>query len=78
MQIVFQDPYGSLSPRLPVGDIVGEGLAVHEPSLRSAERSARVAEALEEVGLPASAWTAIRTNSAAASASASPLPARWC
>jgi microcin C transport system ATP-binding protein len=55
MQIVFQDPYGSLSPRLPVGDIVGEGLAVHEPSLRSAERSARVAEALEEVGLPASA-----------------------
>jgi microcin C transport system ATP-binding protein len=55
MQIVFQDPYGSLSPRLPVGDIVGEGLAVHEPKLASAARAARVAEALEEVGLPASA-----------------------
>ncbi len=55
MQIVFQDPYGSLSPRLPVGDIVGEGLAVHEPSLRAQARAARVAEALEEVGLPASA-----------------------
>ncbi len=55
MQIVFQDPYGSLSPRLPVGDIVGEGLAVHEPGLPPAQRAARVAEALEEVGLPASA-----------------------
>jgi len=55
MQIVFQDPYGSLSPRLPVGDIVGEGLAVHEPHLSAAARAARVAEALEEVGLPASA-----------------------
>jgi len=53
MQIVFQDPYGSLSPRLPVGDIVGEGLKVHEPSLGRAGRAARVAEALEEVGLPA-------------------------
>ena len=55
MQIVFQDPYGSLSPRLPVGDIIGEGLAVHEPKLPPAGRAARVAEALEEVGLPASA-----------------------
>jgi microcin C transport system ATP-binding protein len=55
MQIVFQDPYGSLSPRLPVGDIIGEGLAVHEPSLPMAGRTARVAEALEEVGMPASA-----------------------
>ena len=52
MQIVFQDPYGSLSPRLPVGDIVGEGLSVHEPKLPPAARAARVAEALEEVGLP--------------------------
>ena len=55
MQIVFQDPYGSLSPRLHVGEIVAEGLAVHEPKLTAAERARRVAEALEEVGLPAEA-----------------------
>jgi microcin C transport system ATP-binding protein len=53
MQIVFQDPYGSLSPRMHVGDIVAEGLNVHAPRLSHAERAERVAEALEEVGLPA-------------------------
>jgi microcin C transport system ATP-binding protein len=52
MQIVFQDPYGSLSPRLPVGDIVGEGLSVHAPHLPPRERRARVEQALREVGLP--------------------------
>jgi microcin C transport system ATP-binding protein len=51
MQIVFQDPYGSLSPRMNAGEIVGEGLAVHEPGLREADRAKRVAQALEEVGL---------------------------
>ena len=51
MQIVFQDPYGSLSPRLPVGDIVAEGLAIHEPGLSRAERMERVRVVLEEVGL---------------------------
>ncbi len=51
MQIVFQDPYGSLSPRMTAGDIVGEGLAVHEPSLSATARDARVAIALTEVGL---------------------------
>jgi microcin C transport system ATP-binding protein len=51
MGIVFQDPFGSLSPRLPVGDIVGEGLAVHFPDLGAAEREQRVIAALAEVGI---------------------------
>ncbi|QMV01428.1 dipeptide ABC transporter ATP-binding protein [Devosia sp. D6-9] len=51
MQIVFQDPYGSLSPRMSVGDIIEEGLKVHAHNLTPAEREARVARALEEVGL---------------------------
>ncbi len=51
MQIVFQDPYGSLSPRMTAGEIVGEGLAVHEPDLPRAGRDATVASALQEVGL---------------------------
>ncbi|WP_240230331.1 ABC transporter ATP-binding protein [Devosia lacusdianchii] len=55
MQIVFQDPYGSLSPRLSVDQIIGEGLAVHMPRLTAAERDARVVKALEEVGLPPAA-----------------------
>jgi microcin C transport system ATP-binding protein len=50
-QIVFQDPFSSLSPRLPVGDIVAEGLRVHERLSRK-ECDARVLAALAEVGLP--------------------------
>ncbi|ANK74955.1 ABC transporter ATP-binding protein [Ensifer adhaerens] len=57
MQIVFQDPYGSLSPRMSVADIIAEGLKIHERSLSDNERDARVAAALEEVGLdPATRW----------------------
>ncbi|WDQ99534.1 ABC transporter ATP-binding protein [Devosia sp. J2-20] len=52
LQIVFQDPFGSLSPRLSVDRIIGEGLAVHRPDLSAAERDARVVTALREVGLP--------------------------
>src|SRR6186713_2918809 len=51
MQIVFQDPFGALSPRMSVGDIVAEGLTVHQKSLSYEEREARVVKALQDVGL---------------------------
>ncbi|MGO4448660.1 ABC transporter ATP-binding protein [Phyllobacterium sp. TAF24] len=51
LQIVFQDPFGSLSPRMSIADIVAEGLAVHEPKLSADERDARVVAALKEVNL---------------------------
>ncbi|CCD92797.1 putative oligopeptide transport protein (ABC superfamily, atp_bind) [Bradyrhizobium sp. ORS 375] len=51
MQIVFQDPFGALSPRMSVGDIIAEGLTVHQPKLSDAEREAKVVKALNDVGL---------------------------
>ena len=51
LQIVFQDPFGSLSPRMSISEIIEEGLAIHEPSLTSAERDDRVVDVLVEVGL---------------------------
>ncbi|WP_106478995.1 ABC transporter ATP-binding protein [Phytohalomonas tamaricis] len=51
MQVVFQDPFGSLSPRLTVGEIISEGLKVHHPEFTRRDRDARVAEALAEVSL---------------------------
>ena len=52
MQIMFQDPYGSLNPRMTVEDIIGEGLTVHGIA-RGRQRNRRVAEILEQVGLSA-------------------------
>jgi microcin C transport system ATP-binding protein len=51
MQIVFQDPFGSLSPRMSIADILAEGLDVHQPNLSRSERDDRVVRALEDVGL---------------------------
>ncbi len=51
MQIVFQDPFSSLSPRLTVEEIIGEGLKIHFPELDRAERRARIFATLKEVGL---------------------------
>jgi microcin C transport system ATP-binding protein len=51
VQVVFQDPFSSLSPRMTVEQIVGEGLLVHEPGLTAVQRQGRVVVALQEVGL---------------------------
>jgi oligopeptide transport system ATP-binding protein len=51
LQVVFQDPFGSLSPRMTAGEIVTEGLLVHEPGISRKERDRRAAQAFEEVRL---------------------------
>jgi microcin C transport system ATP-binding protein len=51
VQVVFQDPFSSLSPRMTIEEIVGEGLDIHEPGLPKPERRRRVLQALDDVGL---------------------------
>ena len=53
LQVVFQDPYGSLSPRLSVGQIIGEGLEVHKLAPDPQAKRRLIEQALEEMGLPA-------------------------
>jgi microcin C transport system ATP-binding protein len=55
LQVIFQDPFGSLSPRMSVLQIIAEGLDVHHPKLTAAERESRVVDMLKEVGLDRSA-----------------------
>ena len=76
MQIIFQDPFGALNPRMSVGDIIVEPLQIHGAGGTDAARR-RSRSMLDLVGLPAARATASRTNSPAASASASASPARW-
>jgi ABC-type microcin C transport system duplicated ATPase subunit YejF len=56
-QIVFQDPFGSLSPRMTVGDIIGEGLLVHEPDLSFFDRKSKILESLMQVELEEDAFS---------------------
>jgi len=75
MQIIFQDPFGSLNPRMPISDIIGEGLLAQGVTNR-AERDKRVEDSLEVVGLRRDYTAATRTSSPVASASGSASPGR--
>jgi peptide/nickel transport system ATP-binding protein len=57
IQIIFQDPFGSLNPRMRVGEILAEGMIALKPEIKQAARGRRIAELLDQVGLPASALT---------------------
>ena len=69
MQMIFQDPFASLDPRMRVGEIVGEPLAIHEPRLSRSGRLERTAAILERVGLGADALRRYPTNFRVASGS---------
>jgi len=56
-QIVFQDPFGSLSPRMTIGEIVGEGLKVHQPNLNKEERREKIIKALKDVELESASFS---------------------
>ncbi len=88
LQVIFQDPFGSLSPRMTIFDIVSEGLNVHQPNLSFGEREVRVIEILREVGLDRSAlmryphdgWKKTRcssTSSPSANSSCRPPRCWW-
>jgi microcin C transport system ATP-binding protein len=62
LQVVFQDPYSSLSPRMTVGDIVSEGLRVHHPQLSASQTHERVLQVLAEVGLTEAEFPGLLTR----------------
>ena len=76
MQIIFQDPYASLNPRMTGGNIVGEPLRIHQIGSRPSA-SERVLQLLETVGLTAEHADRYPHEFSAVSASASASPARW-
>lgn len=55
IQMIFQDPYNSLNPRMTIEQVIGEPLDIHFPSLSKTDRAKRISSLLEDVGLPASA-----------------------
>ena len=76
MQMIFQDPYSSLNPRMTVGDIIGEPLVIHNMATGK-QAQERVEELLHWWALIRASPIGTRTNSPAASASASAWRARW-
>ena len=77
MQMVFQDPYSSLDPRMTVEDIIGEPLDVHKLYKTKAERREKILELMELVGLNAEQQHVMLTNSPADSVSVLVLPVLW-
>ena len=77
IQIVLQDPYTSLNPRMTVGDIVGEPFEIHPEVAPKGSRAKKVQELLDVVGLNPEHLNRYPTSSPAGSASASGSPARW-
>ena len=77
VQIIFQDPYASLNPRMTVGAIVGEALIIHRLAKSRRQFEERIVELLETVGLGADHMRRYRTSSPAVSGSVSASPARW-
>jgi peptide/nickel transport system ATP-binding protein len=76
-QMIFQDPYGSLNPRMTVEQIVGEALDIHQLTDSKSARQKRIAELLQASASTRFMRSVIRMNSAAASGSASASRARW-
>ena len=75
-QMIFQDPYNSLDPRMVIGDLVAEPLLMLDHMSRG-DREHRVAELLDRVGLEPRFAMRYHTSSPGASSSGSPLPGRW-